>query len=102
MIGKIEEIEFASQDGRIGFWFTLSGKSWGVGDFWGDWGMERSEDASWTEKDRRQRLGRAVMRIQALFEAAKVTSLSELKGKPVEAEFEQNTLKSWRILTEAI
>jgi hypothetical protein len=33
---------------------------------------------------------------------AKVNSVDELKGKPVEVTFDGNMLKEWRILTEVL
>ena len=33
---------------------------------------------------------------------AKVSSVDKLKGIPVEVTFENNTIKSWRILTEVL
>ena len=101
-IGKIERIELAEEDGRIGIWFTLSGKGWGCGDFWGDWSTPRSAHTSWTEDDRRKNLGGALMRLVKLFEDAKVNSLSALIGKPIEAAFWDGSLKTWRILTEVL
>ena len=40
--------------------------------------------------------------ISKLLTEAKVNSIDQLKGKPVEVEFEGNTLKGWRILKEVL
>jgi hypothetical protein len=42
------------------------------------------------------------MRIKGLMEDAKVTDFSNLKGIPVEAEFDGDILKSWRVLKEVL
>lgn len=106
-IGKIKAIRFGHggyQDAMIGVSFTLESErdSWGVGDFWGNWSMKRTENCQWTDADRTQSLGEMVMRVNALLSDAKVHNLTDLVGIPVEVTFERNTLKSWRILTEAI
>lgn len=104
-IGKIAKVSFGFggyQDACIGVSFTLSGPSWGVGDFWGDWAIERSEYCKWTQEDRIRKLGETVMRLNALLKDAKVESVDALKNIPVEATFEDRTLKSWRILTEVL
>ena len=43
-----------------------------------------------------------MQKISKLLQIAKVKEIIKLKGKPVEIEFESNTLKSWRILTEVL
>jgi hypothetical protein len=104
-IGKIKSVRFGKggyQDACIGVTFDLGSDGWGVGDFWGAWAIERSSNAKWTEASRIDDLGRMVMRVNSLLDAAKATSLDELIGKPIECTFEQMSLKSWRILTEAI
>jgi hypothetical protein len=104
-LGKIQSVEFGFggyQDAQVGISFTLSGRGWGVTDFWGYWSMERSEYAKWTEDDRTQYFGRMVLRIAKLLEDAKKQNLTELKGSPVEITFDApfGKLISWRILTE--
>lgn len=104
-IGKIESIRFGKggyQDAMVGVTFNLTGPSWGVSDFWGYWGFERSGTEKWTDHERQLHLGGVVMRISSLMSQAGVSDFTELKGKPVEAEFGPNTLISWRILTEVL
>jgi len=104
-IGKIRSISFGHggyQDAMIGVTFDLGGKSWGVGDFWGDWALERCTNTQWTEQDRITKLGKTVMRINQLLKDANVSTLEKLVGKPVEVTFDGNLLETWRILTEAI
>jgi hypothetical protein len=104
-IGKINEVRFGSggyQDAMIGFTFQLGGKSWGTGDFWGFWSMDPTSSAEWTAEKREIALGKTVMRVQKLMEQAKVQDFTKLKNIPVEVKFEDNTLKSWRILEEVL
>ena len=104
-IGKIENIRFGFggyQDAMIGLSVTLSGKAWGVGDFKGFWTTECRKGCEWTETDRVLRLGEVVLFIQDLLTKAKKTDVAQLKGVPVEAIFEGNALKSWRILEEVL
>lgn len=107
-IGKIESIEFGIggyQDAMIGLNVTLSGKSWGVGANKSAWDytmIKPKETTQWTEKDRTAQYAEIVRYISGLLSDAKVQSVSQLKGKPIEAEFEDGILKSWRILTEAL
>lgn len=104
-IGKIRDIKFGRggyQDAMIGFTFHLGGKGWGIGDFWGTWAMERSPDAKWTDEERIAILGSFVVKIDFLMGQAKVSDFNDLKNIPVEVIIENNSLKSWRILEEAL
>jgi hypothetical protein len=103
-IGKIERVYHGYggyQDAMIGFGFTLSGDGWAVGDFWGSW-ASRPEGAKYSEDEWRGYHADAAVRIRDLLVAAKATVLNELEGKPVMVAFEDNRLKDWRILTEAL
>lgn len=104
-LGQIQRAEFGMggyQGAQIGISFTLSGDSWGVGDFWGHWAIKRSEHAEWSESERRDSLGDTTMKIATLLKQAKKQSVSQLAGVPVEVTFEGMTLKSWRVLTEVL
>ena len=106
-IGKIQAISFGMggyQDAMIGISVTLGSNKdcWGVGDFKGAFGRERSEYAKWTEEDRIKQLGEMVMWAHKLMQQANVENLNDLVDKPVEVTFDGNRLKSWRILTEVI
>ncbi len=103
-IGKIKSISFGHggyQDAMIGVTFDLGGKSWGVGDFWGYW-SHWSASCEWSKDDQIKKLGKTVMKIDKLLVDANVSNLNDLEGVPIEATFENSTLDSWRILTEAI
>lgn len=104
-LGKIQKIHFGMggyQDAMIGITFVLGGAGWGVMDFWGDWASKHRPDMQWTEESRLIRLGEMVMKINELLQQAKKTSIEQLKDVPIEATFESNTLKSWRILEEVL
>src|SRR4051812_27470966 len=87
---------------QFGISFGLGNDSWGVGDFWGAWGMKPDSHHQWTEQDQIQTLGIVALRIRDLLKAAKAETVDELQNKPVEVEFDGNVLKSWRILTEVL
>lgn len=104
-LGKIKVVKFGLggyQDMMIGVNFTLGGEGWGVQDFWGNWSHEWTDNCKWTEENRLIELGKVCMKLNFFMTKAGVTSLEQLKDKPIEVEFEMNTLKSWRILTEVI
>jgi len=104
-LGKIKKAEFGLggyQDAMIGISFDLGGEGWGVSDFWGNWALERSEYAKWTEAERITQLGEMSMRIAKLLEDAKIRSVSKLAGIPIEVTFEGNVLKEWRVLKEVL
>lgn len=109
-IGKIQDIKFGRtgyQNAQLGYSVTLGSDkdSWGVGDSKGGWDYEQisiGEYTKWTEEDRSSQMVEMLKRISKLLSDAKVEYLHELKGKPVECKFENNTLKEWRILTEVI
>jgi len=109
-IGKIKSVRIGDggyQDAMFGISFDLGSdkESWGVGDFWGGRGMSIKPDGpsyKWTEKDRLKQYADTFVRLAHLMADANVTEVGKLVGRPIEVEFEANTLKSWRILTEAI
>lgn len=107
-IGKIKNIKLGYggyQDAMLGLTVELGSdkESWGVCDFKGFWNTERTVDCQWTETDREQRYGKVLAFIGELLSKAKKRELSELRGVPVLVEIEGgSSLKSWRILEEAI
>ena len=54
------------------------------------------------QEDRRKTMADMCYKIAETLNAAAVEDVAKLVGKPVEVTFEGNTLKDWRILTEAI
>lgn len=82
-LGKIELVDVECIDGlesRISVHYKLSGSQgcWGVDD-WSGWD-----------------------KLVEVMKDAKVLSMTNLRGKPVEVVFQDNVLKSWRILVEVI
>lgn len=104
-LGKIARAEYGFggyQDAQFGLSVTLTSGSWGVGDFWGMWGMEPDSHNKWTKADQIKAHGEAADRICKLLKEANVQSVSDLKGIPVEVTFDDTILTGWRVLTEVI
>lgn len=100
--GKIQSVDLRNADGRLGFWFSLGGAGWGVGDFWGTWADDPSKNAKWTKEDQSEIWAEAVRKIRGVMKDANVESLRDLAGKPVEVTFDGSVIQSWRILKEVI
>lgn len=94
----------------IGLHVTISGDGWGVGATKSAWDcnmIECSEHAMWTEEDRSKQYDEIMRYVSGLLKAAKVQSVADLEGIPVEATFHGEAscgskLESWRILTEVL
>lgn len=93
------------QDAMLGIHFVFSGDGWGVcssKEAWDPNMIECSKHAKWTEEDRSRQFDEIMRYISDLLKAAKVKTVDQLKNVPVEVEFENQIIKSWRILTEVI
>lgn len=106
-IGKLTRVVVGAggYDGAmIGVAFDFGGPGWGCGDFWGTWSGERSRTTKWTEAERLETLGKALLKLRDVLRAAKVRTTAELVGKPIEATFDRpgGKLVAWRILTEVL
>jgi hypothetical protein len=107
-LGKIERVSFGYggyQECMLGISVTLSNGSWGVGDFKGNWDAElikHTEHTKWTEEDRDKGYSDTMRFLSKLLKEAKVSSVDQLKGVPVEVTFDGMMLKEWRILTEVL
>lgn len=104
-IGKIKYVRVGYggyQDAQLGVGWELGSNGWSVLDFWGAWGTDRTETCKWTHEERVQELGDAIWRLRGILRAANVGTVDRLVGKPIEATFDGQVLKSWRVLTEAI
>jgi hypothetical protein len=105
-LGKITAATFGLggyQDCQIGFWLTLGGQSWGVSASGGGaWALPHDERCKWTEEDRARELAAAAMKLAETLTLARVNNVQDLVGVPVEATFDGNQLKSWRVLTEVL
>ena len=107
-LGKITNVSFGLcgyQDCCIGIKFTLEGKGWGVCDEKSGWDanlIKCTDRCKWTEEDRSESYNKIIRCISNLLRDAKVDDISKLKNIPVEVVFDNNTLKSWSILTEVL
>ena len=107
-LGKIKSISFGHcgyDDAMIGLKYTLEGNAWGVGNSYGFWDseiIERDKYCKWTEADRDKYYAETMRYISKLLKQAKVSDVSHLKGIPIEATFDLNCLKEWRILEEVL
>lgn len=106
--GKIQSVSFGHggyQDCRLGIWFSFEGKSWGVCDGRGFWDAEiikHEKSCQWSEGSRDKAYSDVMRYLSKLLREANVSNVNKLKGKPVEVQFEGNTIKSWRLLTEVM
>ena len=107
-LGKIESVSFGLggyKGAMLGIHVTLGADGWGVGDSKANWDSEQikwSEHTKWSEEDRDGWYSEIMRYVSKLLKEAKVDSVDELKGKPVEVTFDGNLLKEWRILTEVL
>lgn len=108
-IGKIERFSVGHggrDDVMFGVSVTLSGPGWGVSDFKGVWSPAAfgppPDYAKWNEEDRDRDISATFRWLDQLLKDAKVKDVRDLVGKPIEATFDDQLLKSWRILTEVL
>jgi hypothetical protein len=107
-LGKIQAAEFGfggRDDVMFGATFKLGGEAWAVQDFWGCWSPSQikvTAHTRWTEPERDKWLAENARRIDKLLHDAKARRFSDLVGKPIEATFDCDLLKEWRILTEVL
>jgi len=103
-LGKITKVNFSYggyQDAMFGVTFILESNDGCCSDFWGTW-AHRSKSAEWSKESQIKKFGEVTDRLIKLCDDAKVGNINELKGKPVEIIFKNNTLSSWRILKEVL
>lgn len=107
-LGKITSVSFGLggyQGAMLGLHVSLGHDGWGVSDSRANWDSEQikwSEHTKWSESDRDEWYAEIMRYVSKLLKEAKVDSVDKLKGKPIEATFDGNTLKEWRILTEVL
>ncbi len=107
-LGKIKEVYFGLggyNEAMLGIHFTFSFGGQEVSDTKGGWDFYRikhSKYANWTEEDRQNDYYNSMIFISKLLKQCNVTDIKDLKNKPVEVEILDNSLKSWRILTEVL
>jgi len=106
-LGKIQKAHFGFggyQDAQFGIWFQFGSdkNSWGVGTGDGMWATEPGPYHKWTKQDQLNRFGEICVKIAKWLQQAKVESVDQLTGVPVEVTFKDNVLKEWRILEEVL
>ena len=107
-MGKLSKVKFGHggyQESCLGLSVTISGYGWEFNDSKTAWDanlIKHSEYCRWTEQDRSEEYDKIMRYVSDLLAAAKVDSIDKLNGLPVEAEFDGNLLKSWRVLTEVL
>ena len=107
-LGKISYVSFGIggyQDAQLGIHFSFDMKGSGVGDsrsYWDSEIISHTENCKWTEQDRTESYAEIMRFVSKLLNQAKVKSVDQLKGIPVEITFDNRMLKSWRILKEVI
>jgi len=109
VLGKITSVSFGYggyNDAMMALNLTFEGPgfvtTWAITGGWAPSIIEWTDRCKWTEEERLKQQADMVCQIDKLLKDAKINSINELKNKPVELEFEKNTLKSWRILKEVL
>jgi len=107
-LGKLGDVKFGLggyQDSMIGLHVAIDMKGSGVGDSKSAWDCNRvvwNERCKWTEENRSEQYDEIMRYLSDLLYAAKVDTIDQLKGIPVEVTFEGTLLKEWRVLEEVI
>lgn len=107
-LGKISHASFGIggyQDSQIGLHLQFSGVGWGVCMSHSAWDftlIPHTQHCKWTEQERREDVADAVELLSKTLAAAKVKSVQQLIGKPVEVTLDGGMLKEWRIIEEVI
>lgn len=111
-LGKIHGAYFGRggiQNSLLGIHLVLSGRDLESGQDWStsttqsDWDsslVECKEGANWTEEDREENYVAIMRFISDLLFKARVNSIEQLAGIPIEAVFQDGTLVSWHVLEE--
>lgn len=108
-LGKIKAVKFGRggyNDMQFGLFLTLGDGSWGVGASGKhvsmDMSVERTKTTQWTELERSNEYAEEAKDLSRLLNQANVDSVEKLKGIAIEATFDGQMLKSWRILEEVL
>lgn len=95
-LGKIESVTFGFNEYLFGLSLVFSGQGWGVA-------TDIYYNPTYKEINKtNERAIEVLNQIQKLLKDAKVDTVDKLKNKPIEATFEGNVLKDYRILTEVL
>lgn len=106
-LGKIKSVFFGVVDFQLGLHFDFSINGGVSGVLWRDCFLDyetvkNSDFSDWTDKERDEECINLLKRFSKYLKEAKVDKIENLKNIPVELTFENNTLRSWRILTEVL
>ena len=110
-LGKISAARFGKggyQECQFGLFLTFDFNGSGCGacvvSGWDSASMECSDHCEWSESDRAKGHDDVCRKVSQLLKDAKIESVDELKGKPIEATFDSllGKLTDWRILTEVL
>jgi hypothetical protein len=104
-LGKIDSVHVGFggyQDACFGVTFTIRGKAWGVGDFWGTWAHEPGEYSKWTTEEQSAIFADTSRRLIELLNKAGKSDVSQLAGIPLEVTFDGTRMVSWRVLEEVL
>ena len=107
-LGKISSVKFGIggyNDGELGLHLSFSFGGRGTStskSYWDCNKVEHSEYCQWSEEDRSKGYDEIMRFLSDTLNDAKCKTVDELLNKPVEVTFEDNLLKSWRILTEVL
>lgn len=104
LLGKIDYAEFGLYPDRPFLYGLILGFTFpdgGVGDG-GKYTVNISKECRWEESERQEAITKQAEQLRDILQAAKCNYVSELKNKPVEVTIEDNSFKSFRILTEVL
>ncbi|MCP4336402.1 MAG: hypothetical protein GY679_00960 [Mycoplasma sp.] len=106
-LGKLASVKFGIggyQDDMLGLHVTIDMKGSYVQtkSAWDCNKITWSERCKWTEDDRSKQYDEIMRYVSDLLHTAKVDTVDQLKGIPIEATFEGMILKEWRILDEVL
>lgn len=104
LLGKIDFAEFGLYPDRpfmYGLMLGFSFPSLEVTDG-GKYTVNISKECRWEEAERQEAITKQAEFISGILKDAKCSYVSELKNKPVEVTIQNNTFKSFRILTEVL
>jgi hypothetical protein len=105
-LGKIESVKLGNggyTGDMFGFTFCLKGRDCCcVQQFKGGWNFEPFGNSKWSKAEQDAHFLKCFNEVREIMKQAQVDNFNDLAGVPVEIEIENNTLKSWRVLTEVL
>jgi hypothetical protein len=93
------------QDAQLGLHLSFTTDNSGVSTSYAYWDYENikhTEHTKWSEPDRDRALVEVLRNLSVYLKEAKVNDVSQLVGTPVEVILDNNTFRSFRILTEVL